>query len=106
MNQAIVLHIFAFAMMGNLACYGYVVRSWELRHGIISFDLFDKVLDTEETRQRSSLICRTRNSETAAKGMDEDVDPVKQERGRARWRRRGRKSKSAKKEEKEAKATS
>lgn len=50
LNQALVLHIFAMMMLINLLCYGYVVRSWELRHGLVSWELFDKILETESQR--------------------------------------------------------
>jgi hypothetical protein len=50
LNQAIILHIFAMMMLCNLAVYGYVVRSWELCHGLVPLDLLDKVLETESQR--------------------------------------------------------
>lgn len=49
-NRAMTLHIFSLMMLFNLASYGYVVRLWELRHGLVSWDLFDKVLNNESDR--------------------------------------------------------
>ena len=89
LNQAIVLHIFSFGMMFNLACYGYVVRSWELRHGLVSWDLFDKVLETESKHQRQYL-CNTVCAGHQRQNQKEDAtaSTSRQERGRGRWRGR------------------
>ena len=110
LNQSFVLHIFAMAMMCNLAFYGCVVQSWELRHGLVSWDLFDKVLDTEskkrpywESHHRQNL-CNTTIEAGPADALVADSSMSasegslgRQERGRSRWRPRlGRKSKKSK----------
>jgi len=95
MNQALVLHIFALVMIVNLAFYGYVVKAWELRHGLVSWDLFDKVLDNEsrkrpcwQSHQRQYLM----DAVPAGALEQSECSLDKQERGRDRWRRRGKKS--------------
>ncbi|CAB9522572.1 family 15 member [Seminavis robusta] len=93
MNQAVVLHIFSVLMMFNLIFYGVVVRNWELRHGLVSWDLFDKVLETE-SRQRPCWRSHHRQYLNAMEGavvtQPEDPPSGKKERsrGRARYRRR------------------
>jgi hypothetical protein len=98
MNQAVVLHIFAMLMMINLACYGYVVRSWELRHGLVSWSMFDKVLENESRKRpcwkshhRHYLNCTMARVALveAAEAPAEMKDDLS--RGRGRWRRRDRK---------------
>jgi dipeptide/tripeptide permease len=95
MNQAVVLHIFAMMMLGNLACYGYVVRSWELRHGLVSLDLFDKVLETESQRPWNQAI-----QGSTPPSSD------KRQRGRGRWRRRGKVTTSTDQKTKKKESTS
>jgi len=101
MNQAFVLHIFALAMIVNLAFYGYVVQSWELRHGLVSWDLFDKVLDNESKKRpcwkshhRQNPCIMVDVSPTI--GTESEGSLGRQERGRGRWRRPFSKSKSEK----------
>jgi POT family len=100
LNQAVVLHIFSMLMIFNLMFYGYVVRSWELRHGLVSWDLFDRVLETE-SKQRPCWMSHQRQflnmpvggkNQYPAKDANNDVAVEKSEkserRGRGRWRRR------------------
>ena len=95
MNQAVVLHIFALMMMINLALYGYVVRSWELRHGLVSWTMFDKVLENEskkrqcwESQYRQYLISTMKRG-GVPKTMETDAETKRdRSRGRGRWRRR------------------
>ena len=121
LNQAFVLHIFAMAMMCNLAFYGCVVQSWEMRHGLVSWDLFDKVLDTEskkrpywESHHRQNLCITTIDAGpadvlVADSSMSASEGSLgRQERGRARWRprlrRKSKKSKSRSRKEKSSKS--
>lgn len=106
LNQAFVLHIFAVLMMFNLAFYGYVVQSWELRHGLVSWDLFDRVLETESkerpcwmSHQRQFLNMEENGPTAPVKGARDDGSAEKSERrGRGKWRRRdANKEKSSKK---------
>ena len=95
LNQAVVLHIFALLMMINLAFYGYVVKSWEMRHGLVSWDLFDKVLETE-SKHRPCWMSHQRqylnmgeSKPMPGKDSSDDITAAKSERrGRGRWRRR------------------
>jgi hypothetical protein len=93
MNQAVVLHIFAMFMMINLAFYGYVVRSWELRHGLVSWSMFDKVLENESKKSWQSHHRQYLNSTMAKDAVPKTVEAAAtkkddRSRGRGRWRRR------------------
>ena len=112
LNQAFVLHIFSMAMMFNLAFYGYVVQSWELRHGLVSWDLFDKVLDNESKKRpcwkshHRQHLCNTTIDASPAIGAESEGSLGRQERGRGRWRRRDPLSKSKSEQGSKAKAKS
>lgn len=78
-NRALTLHIFSLMMLFNLASYGYVVRLWELRHGLVSWDLFDKVLETESQRSLSESSERERMRKLC-QGMHKEVTIKKDQR--------------------------
>jgi hypothetical protein len=98
-NQAVVLHIFATLMMINLAFYGYVVRSWELRHGVVSWSMFDKVLENESKKRTSWKSHHNQYfNGTMAKTVESEMKDDRS-RGRGRWRRRDTKKEKASKRE-------